>query len=207
MIIIIDVENNKNNHICHPAVNEKDGVVVYCASSQRIDPKYVRAANETGRLIARAGLKLVCGGGVMGLMAAAIEGCIAEGGQAIGVLPHFMIEKGWGHPQLTRCIDTPTMHVRKMTMAEMSCAAIALPGGIGTLDELAEIMTWSQLGLFTGPVIVVNTDGFYDPLVSMFRRMTDEGFMRGDIIPTQIVSSPAEAMDIIKSMKQTDAYI
>ena len=81
MIIIIDVENNKNNHTCPPAVDEKDGVVVYCASSQRIDPKYVRVANETGRLIARAGLKLVCGGGVMGLMAAAIEGCIAEGGQ------------------------------------------------------------------------------------------------------------------------------
>ena len=130
------MENNKNNHTCPPAVDEKDGVVVYCASSQRIDPKYVRVANETGRLIARAGLKLVCGGGVMGLMAAAIEGCIAEGGQAIGVLPHFMIEKGWGHPQLTRCIDTPTMHVRKMTMAEMSCAAMPCPAASGPLTSL-----------------------------------------------------------------------
>lgn len=180
----------------------KDGVVVYCASSQRVDPKYIEAARETGRLIAQAGLKLVCGGGVMGLMAAAIEGCVAEKGCAVGVLPHFMIEKGWGHPQLTECIDTPSMHVRKKTMADMSRAAIALPGGIGTLDELAEIMTWNQLELFNGPVIIVNIDGFYDPLIEMFRRMTEEKFMRGDMVPAHVVNTPAEAMELIKNLKQ-----
>lgn len=180
----------------------KTGVAVYCASSQRVNPKFLAVANETGRLIAEAGLTLVCGGGVMGLMAAAIEGCTEAGGKAIGVLPHFMIEKKWNHPQLTECIDTPSMHVRKETMARLSCAAIALPGGIGTLDELCEIMTWQQLGLFAGPVIIVNTDGFYDPLIEMFRKMTAEKFMRGDVIPAEIVTSPAEALALIQHQCQ-----
>ena len=97
------------------------------------------------------------------------------------------------------CIIDRTMHVRKATMAELSVAAIALPGGIGTLDELAEIMTWHQLGLFQGPVIIVNTDGFYDPLLQMFRKMNDERFMRDDIIPAHVVTTPAEAIEIITS--------
>lgn len=176
---------------------ERNGVAVYCASSARIDRKYLDVARETGKLIAGAGLTLVNGGGIMGLMAATIEGCIETGGTAIGVLPQFMIEKGWAHPNLTRRISTPTMHMRKATMANLSIATIALPGGIGTLDELAEIMTWHQLGLFPGPVIIVNTDGFYDPLIQMFQKMADEKFMRDDTVPARIASSPAEAMDII----------
>lgn len=175
----------------------KEGVVVYCASSERIDKKHMDVAYEMGQLIAQSGLTLVNGGGAMGLMAAAIEGCTAAGGCSIGVLPQFMIDRGWAHPSLTRRISTPTMHVRKATMADLSIAAVALPGGIGTLDELAEIMTWHQLGLFTGPVIIVNTDGFYDPLLAMFAKMNDEKFMRDDIIPAQIVATPREAIDII----------
>lgn len=180
----------------------KEGVAVYCASSQRVDPKYLEVAAETGRLIAESGLTLVCGGGAMGLMAAAIEGCVAAGGNAVGVLPHFMIEKKWNHAQLTECIDTPSMHVRKETMARLSCAAIALPGGIGTLDELCEIMTWQQLGLFAGPVIIVNTDGFYGPLIEMFHKMRAERFMRDDKIPAEIVNTPDEALGIIQRNRQ-----
>lgn len=178
---------------------QKNGVAVYCASSGRVDRKYIEVAITTGRLIAEAGLTLVNGGGVMGLMAATIEGCIEAGGTATGVLPQFMIDKGWAHPGLTTRLSTPTMHVRKATMAELSVAAIALPGGIGTLDELAEIMTWHQLGLFQGPVIIVNTDGFYDPLLQMFHKMNDERFMRDDIIPAHVVTTPAEAIEIITS--------
>ena len=178
---------------------QKNGVVVYCASSGRVDKKYIDTAIETGRLIAESGLTLVNGGGAMGLMAATIEGCIEAGGSATGVLPQFMIDKGWAHPRLTQCISTPTMHVRKATMAEMAVAAIALPGGIGTLDELAEIMTWNQLGLFEDPVIILNTDGFYDPLLEMFRKMNDEQFMRGDVIPARVVSTPTEAIGIINT--------
>ena len=108
-----------------------------------------------------------------------------------------MIERGWAHPDLTEVISTPTMHVRKETMASMSRAAVALAGGIGTLDELCEIMTWHQLGLFAGPVIIVNTDGFYDPLIEMFGRMQSQQFMRGGVIPAVVVSTPEEAIDVI----------
>lgn len=180
---------------------ERTGIAVYCASSSRVDQKYLSAAREMGRLIAVTGHELVCGGGVMGLMAAAIEGTADAGGRAVGVLPTFMIERGWAHPRLTEMIATPTMHIRKQTMAERSCAVVALPGGIGTLDELCELMTWHQLGLFTGPVVIVNTDGFYDPFIAMLERMRQESFMRGDLIPATVVATPSEAMAVIDSAK------
>lgn len=175
------------------------GVAVYCASSSDIAPVYMDTARRMGALIASSGLTLVCGGGAGGMMAAAIEGAVDAGGKAVGVLPHFMIEKGWNHPRLTECIDTESMHVRKQTMASMSRAAVALPGGIGTLDELAEIMTWHQLGLFTGPVVIVNTGGYYDELLRLFESMKAKGFMRGGIIPATVAATPEEAMRIISS--------
>ncbi len=176
----------------------RDGIVVYCASSSKVAQKYLDAAHEMGKFIAEAGYTLVNGGGYRGLMAAAIEGALEADGKVTGVLPHFMIERGWAHKGLSRCIDTPSMHVRKETMASLSCAAIALPGGIGTLDELCEIMTWRQLKLFPGAVILVNVDGFYDPLIEMLTRMEKLGFMRDGELPVKIVCTPSEAMDYIK---------
>lgn len=178
-------------------MEEKNGIVVYCASSSSVPEKYLAAAREMGALIARAGYTLVNGGGARGLMAAAIEGAHSCGGHIIGVLPHFMIERGWAHGLLTECIDTPSMHVRKHTMASLSRAAVALPGGIGTLDELCEMMTWHQLKLFRGPVIIVNIDGYFDPLLEMFARMQEQHFMRDGKIPAVVVSTPSEAMEVI----------
>lgn len=181
-----------NQHTAHP-----QGVAVYCASSSDISPVYLDTARRMGALLASSRLPLVCGGGAGGMMAAAIEGAVDAGGEAIGVLPGFMMERNWNHPRLTRCIVTDSMHTRKQTMASMARAAVALPGGIGTLDELAEIMTWHQLGLFTGPVLIVNTDGFYDHLIALFDSMRSKGFMRGGLIPATVVATPEEAMDII----------
>ena len=144
-------------------MEDKNGIAVYCASSSSVPEKYLEAAREMGRLIAQGGYTLVNGGGARGLMAATIEGAHSAGGHITGVLPHFMIERGWAHEKLTECIDTPSMHVRKHTMASLSCAAVALPGGIGTLDELCEMMTWHQLKLFSGPVVIVNVDDFSTP--------------------------------------------
>lgn len=175
------------------------GVAVYCASSSQIPQVYLDTARELGRLLAENGYFVVCGGGYRGLMAEAIEGALDAGGRAVGVLPQFMIERGWAHPRLSEMLSTPSMHVRKQTMAAMSCAAIALPGGIGTLDELAEMMTWHQLKLFAGPVIIVNTNGFYDPLIAMFEQMKAQGFMRGNEIPAVVVGTPAEALEVIKN--------
>lgn len=172
-------------------------VAVYCASSDRVPQIYLDTARQMGAELAARGLGLVCGGGRAGLMGAAIEGAVGAGGRAVGVLPQFMIDRDWAHPALTETISTPSMHVRKQTMASLSCGAVALAGGIGTLDELAEIMTWNQLGLFTGPVVIVNTNGFYDPLLQMFGRMTEQGFMRGDTIPAFVADTPGQAIDII----------
>ena len=150
-----------------------------------------------GTLIAQRGYDLVCGGGYRGLMAASIDGALSSGGPATGVLPRFMVDRGWAHPGLTETLVTETMHERKMLMARLSCAAIALPGGIGTLDELFEIMTWHQLKLYPGPVVIVNTDGYYDPLLDMLQRMIDQGFMRDGHIHATIAATPEEAMEII----------
>lgn len=174
-------------------------VVIYGASSSLIPEVFLETARELGRMLAGRGYTLVSGGGKRGVMGHAIEGATEAGGRTVGVLPQFMIERGWAHPSLSEVISTPTMHVRKATMAGMSCAAIALAGGIGTLDELAEMMTWSQLKLFGGPVIILNTEGFYDPLLEMFAKMKDLGFMRGDIIPATVVSSPEEAIAVIEA--------
>lgn len=180
---------------------EKNGIVVYCASSSCVPQKYLDAARDMGRLIAENGYTLVNGGGHRGLMGATIEGAASAGGRIIGVLPHFMIERGWAHSLLSECIDTPSMHVRKQTMASLSCAAVALPGGIGTLDELCEMMTWHQLKLFEGPVIIVNTDGFFDPLLEMFNRMQAQGFMRDGNIPAMVAATPAEAMEAVAALR------
>ncbi|MCC2779693.1 TIGR00730 family Rossman fold protein [Parabacteroides distasonis] len=172
-------------------------IVVYCASSDRVAPLYIQTAYKTGELIARSGYGLVCGGGSEGLMGAAIDGTLKAGGKAIGVIPKFMVDNGWCHGNLSEAIVTDTMHIRKETMASMSEAAIALPGGIGTLEELAEIMTWRQLGIFRKPVVLVNTDGFYKPLIEMFDKMNALGFMRDDAVPCVVVSTPQEAIDVI----------
>ena len=183
-------------------MEDKNGIAVYCASSSSVPEKYLEAAREMVRLIAQGGYTLVNGGGARGLMAATIEGAHSAGGHITGVLPHFMIERGWAHEKLTECIDTPSMHVRKHTMASLSCAAVALPGGIGTLDELCEMMTWHQLKLFSGPVVIVNVDGFFDPLLEMFARMQEQHFMRDGRIPAIVAATPAEAIGVIDSYRR-----
>lgn len=153
-------------------------VCVFGASRSSIDDRYKAAARRVGELIALSGHALVCGGGRGGLMAAAIDGALSAGGETIGVLPEFMIERGWQHEGLTRVISAPSMQVRKEVMTQMSMAVVSLPGGVGTLDELMEVITLRQLRLFAGEVVILNTLGYYDPLLSMFDRIIDQGFMR-----------------------------
>ncbi len=160
--------------------SEARAIVVYGASSEDIKQEYKDAARETGKLIAEAGCALVCGGGRQGLMKAAIDGALDAGGEAIGVLPQFMIDNNWQHPGLTRMIATASMHERKHTMAMMAVAAIACPGGCGTFEELLEIITWRQLNLYRGQVVILNTDGYYDPMLQMFDRAIEQGFMHAD---------------------------
>lgn len=172
------------------------GVAVYCASSACLAPHFYDMARLTGRLLARAGLGVVCGGGAGGMMAAVIEGCLDAGGSATGVLPRFMDQRGWAHPRLTVKRVSRDMSSRKALMASLSCGAIALPGGIGTMDELMEIATLRQLGLYPHPVVAVDHLGFYEPLRRQLAGMDAQGFMRGDI-PLEFVPDPARAVELI----------
>jgi len=175
-----------------------NSVCVYCASSTQIDEKYFRAAEELGRLIAQKGLRLITGAGNQGLMNAVEEGSLAAGGKVTGIIPTFMMEEGWHHTGLTELIETRTIHERKEMMAKLSDGVIALPGGCGTLEELLEIITWKQLGLYLNPIIILNIDGYYDHLLAQLRQAIDENFMRaihGDI--WKVATTPDEAIDLL----------
>lgn len=172
-------------------------ITVYSASSGQVPEIYVAAARELGRLIARGNHTLVNGAGRTGLMGAVTNACLAEGGRAVGIIPQFMVEQHWQHEGMTELIVTPDMHRRKERMAEMSDACIALPGGVGTLEELLEVITWKQLGLYVNPIVILNTDGYYDPLLQLLRRAVDERFMRSlhaDI--WRVAATPAEALEL-----------
>lgn len=170
-------------------------VTVYGASSPNIEKFYKDAAFETGRLLAAAGTAVACGGGRSGLMAAVIDGALSAGGHTIGVLPEFMEQRGWAHSGLSEKIITSDMHTRKERMLAMATGVIALPGGVGTLEELLEAITWRQLNLYRGQVVILNTAGYYDPLAAMLERSIEQHFMHPvhkDI--WQIAATPAEAV-------------
>lgn len=154
-------------------------ICVYCASSRKAAPHFLQAAERLGRIIAREGLGLVYGGGATGLMGAVADGALAEGGPVTGILPRFMQEIEWGHAGLTELVLVDDMQERKRLMIERSDAIVALPGGSGTLEELSEVITLKRLGLYTSPIVIVNTDGFYDPLLAFFDRAIRENFMDG----------------------------
>lgn len=161
-------------------IEQKRAVTVYGASSPLVARKYKEAAFALGQALAEAGMDVVSGGGREGLMAAVIDGALGAGGRAIGVLPGFMVDRGWNHPALSEMITVDTMHERKRTMASLSRAAVALPGGCGTFEELLEIITWRQLGLYQGHVVILNVEGYYDPLIGMLDRSIAEHFMNDD---------------------------
>lgn len=178
---------------------DSKAITIYGASNENIDNRYKDSAYQLGRLIALSGRSLVCGGGRAGIMRAAIDGATDAGGKTIGVLPEFMIDRQWQHPGLSKMIVTDNMHQRKQTMAELSCAVIACPGGCGTLEELLEMITWRQLGLYKGNVIILNTLDYYRPLIEMFEKSGREGFMRPFDKPLwYVASTPEEAIGLIE---------
>ena len=179
-------------------MNQIKNVCVYSASSTKIAPVYFAAAEELGRLLAMRSINLINGAGSIGLMAATSNAALSAGGTVTGVIPRFMVEQNWHHSGLTRLVETETMHERKQLMAEMSDGVIALPGGCGTMEELLEIITWKQLGLYLKPIVILNINGFYDPLLEMLQCAIDGHFMRpehGTI--WQVATSAQEAIDLL----------
>jgi uncharacterized protein (TIGR00730 family) len=152
-------------------------VCVYCASSERTPALYHDAATRLGRHLATEGFGIVYGGGATGSMGRVANAALEAGGKVTGVLPRFMDDLEWGHRALSELHLVDDMHQRKRLMLELSDAAVALPGGCGTLEELLEVITWKRLGLFLGPIAIVNVNGFYDPLVDLLARTIAERFM------------------------------
>ncbi len=152
-------------------------VCVYCASSPTADPIYRETAARLGSLLAEAGAVVVYGGGSLGSMGAVADGALAAGGKVIGILPRFMADLEWGHPGLTELELVEDMRERKHKLLTGSDAVVAMPGGSGTLEELFEAITLKRLGLYFGPIILLNTRGFYDDVVRLLERSIGERFM------------------------------
>ncbi len=183
-------------------------VAVYCASSTKIHPDFFEAAREVGRQLARRGVGLLNGAGRMGLMAASSDACLAAGGEVTGVIPQFMVEQEWHHTGLSHLVVVPSMHERKQTLADLSDGCIALPGGCGTLEELMEVITWKQLGLYLKPIVILNTRGYYDPLLMQLERGIEEHFLgerHRDI--WRVATTPEEAVDLVLSTPLWDASV
>lgn len=179
-------------------MNPIKAVCVYSASSTKIDEAYFNAARELGTLLAKKQICLINGAGSIGLMRATSDAALAAGGTVTGVIPQFMVEQGWHHTGLTQLKVTETMHERKQLMANLSDGVIALPGGCGTLEELLEIITWKQLGLYLNPIIILNINNFFDPLIHMLQHAIEQNFMRSEHSRLwQIADTPETAIELL----------
>ena len=189
-------------------MNSIKNVCVYCASSTKIAPVYFASAESLGRLLAMRGINLINGAGSIGLMGTVSNAALEAGGTVTGVIPRFMVEQNWHHTGLTKLVETENMHERKQLMAEMSDGVIALPGGCGTMEELLEIITWKQLGLYLKPIVILNVDGFFDSLLEMLQRAIDENFMRKEHRAIwQVAQTPEEALDLLYQTPMWDESI
>ena len=189
-------------------MSEIKRVAVYAASSSQVSSEYIDAAEELGRMLAAEGIEIVYGAGKVGLMGALADAALDAGGKVTGVIPQFMVDNGWCREKLTNLIVTPDMHTRKEKIVSLADATIALPGGVGTLEELMEIITWKQLGLYANPIVILNTRGYFNPLKEMLERAVEEKFMR-EIHRNlwSIADTPRQAADLIKNTPQWDTAI
>ena len=153
-------------------------VCVYCASSRDTKEIFKSETKKLGQLLAENGINCICGAGDEGLMGMLSDSVLEHGGKMTGIIPQFMVERGWAHQGLQELVVVKDMHERKQTMAERADAFIALPGGCGTFEELLEIITWRQLGLYNKPIIILNIDGYYTPLLNMFEKAIEEKMMK-----------------------------
>ena len=173
-------------------------VCIFASSSSRINSKYADAASELGRLLSRAGIEVVFGGGGIGLMGKLADTIIENNGKIIGVIPSFMKDQGWNHSEVIEMIVTSDMAERKKRMFAMADAVVALPGGVGTLEELTEAITLKQLGQFKGPIIILNTLNFYKSLIEFFEHMVSEYFLRSEHKTIwEIATTPQEVITLL----------
>ncbi|MEI6048148.1 MAG: TIGR00730 family Rossman fold protein [Bacteroidota bacterium] len=173
-------------------------ICVFASSSSRINSEYATAASTLGSLLARAGMNVVYGGGGIGLMGKLADAILENRGTITGVIPSFMKDEGWDHSDVKEMIITPDMGERKKRMFAMADAVVALPGGVGTLEELTEALTLKQLGLYKGPIVVLNTLNFYKSLIDFLEQMISGNFLRYEHKEMwNIANTPEEVMDYL----------
>ncbi len=177
-------------------------ICVYCGSASGWRSEHADAARALGRALARRSIGLVNGGGRVGLMGATADGALESGGEAIGVIPRALMDRELGHRGMTELRVVESMHDRKALMAELSDGFIALPGGIGTLEELFEAWTWAGLGIHAKPVGVLDVGGYWDPLLEMADRMVSEGYLPSHLRKALLVAHDPDALiDAFQSHK------
>ncbi len=178
-----------------------ESVCVYCGSSAGREAGLAQAARQVGQAIGAAGLRLVYGGGTKGLMGAVCDGTMEAGGKVTGIIPRFLMHKEATEAALGKLDDlvvTEDMHARKHAMFERSDAFVTLPGGIGTLEEVVEIMTWAQLGRHTKPIVLANFGGFWDPLISLLDHMREAGFIHSShLVQPLVIDAPERIIPAI----------
>jgi uncharacterized protein (TIGR00730 family) len=177
-------------------------VCVFASSSSRIDNEYAVAATQLGKMLAQAHMDVVYGGGGIGLMGKLADSVIANGGKITGVIPKFMKAEGWDHASVTEMIFTEDMGERKKLMFAMADAIVALPGGVGTLEELTEAMTLKQLGIYKGPIIILNTLNFYNSLIDFLEHMVKGNFLRYEHKGMWEIASTVEDVIVLLSKRQ-----
>jgi len=169
-------------------------ICVFCGSSLGVRPAYLKAAQRLGELLAERKIGMVFGGGCVGLMGAAADAALAKGGEVIGVIPDSLVRREIGHRGVTKLHVVKSMHERKALMADLSDAFIALPGGYGTLEEFAEVVTWSQLGIQVKPCGLLNVEGYWDGLLKFLDHAVDEQFVRPENSQLILVATTPESM-------------
>ncbi|NUR75455.1 MAG: TIGR00730 family Rossman fold protein [Thermoleophilia bacterium] len=180
-------------------------VCVFCGASSGRLPVYADAARSLGAALAARGLGLVYGGGRVGLMGAVAEAALAGGGEVVGVIPQELVDRELAHGGLTELRVVGSLHERKALMAELSDGFVALPGGFGTLDELLEQLTWSQLGLHAKPIGLLDAEGYWRPLIELARHATDEGFVReSDLASIAVATEPEALIDRLERMTREE---
>ena len=187
-----------------PIMANLKSICVYCGSADGVDPAYAAAAAQFGKLLAQSGIRLVYGGGSVGLMGIVARNVMAAGGEVTGIIPQFLLEREVMLKEVTELVVTPDMHERKRIMFERSDAFVALPGGIGTLEETVEMLTWAQLGRHAKPVALANIKGFWDPLKELLEHMQAQGFLakhfigRSGEVPYHLVPTVAELIPTLR---------
>ncbi len=180
-----------------------DALCVYCGSSSRGPESHKKAARDLGKLLADSGIRVIYGGGRVGLMGIVADAALAAGGEVTGIIPKFLDEYEVGHPNVTRLEVVDSMHERKAMMAQLSAGFVILPGGLGTLDEAFEIITWKQLNLHDKPIVIVDIDGYWSGLRAVLDGIVDQGYARPENINlARFVTDVSEVLPAIQAMPE-----